>query len=99
MFSFKSALLGAALSLALVGGVSAVKAQTSPQPMNTAHPMSSSQPMNMPGAMNGGMMQMMNDPVAMCDRMMHAIATNPAMHKQMNDLMRRAMSGTMQQHP
>lgn len=79
VFSLKSALAGAALSLAVAGGVSAVHAQTA-------------QPMNGMGGMNGGMMQMMNDPVAMCDKMMHAIATDPVMHKKMNDLMRQAMS-------
>ena len=99
MFSFKSALAGAALSLALVGGVSAVRAQTSPQPMSSTHPMTSARPMTpMPG-MNGGMMQMMNDPVAMCDQMMHAIATDPVMHKKMNALMLKAMNGSQQKRP
>lgn len=90
MFSLKLALGGAALSLALVAGVSSVHAQTTPDPMKS---------MGMNGGsmqMNGGMMQMMNDPVAMCDKMMHAITTDPAMHKKMNDLMRQAMSATQQ---
>lgn len=99
MFSFKSALAGAALSLALVGGISAARAQTSPHPMNTAHPMTSAHPMTTMPGMSGGMMQMMNDPVAMCDQMMHAIATDPVMHKKMNALMLQAMHRSQQQHP
>gem|GEM_PF-5531396 len=87
MFSLKSALVGAALSLAVAGGVSVVHAQTTQQPMRSI------------GGMNGGMMQMMNDPVAMCDKMMRAIAADPAMHKKMNDLMRHAMTGSPQKHP
>ena len=86
MLSFKSALAGAALSLVIVGGVTAVHAQTTPRPMNSAMHRTSD-----------GMMQMMNDPVAMCDKMMHAIATDPAMHKKMNDLMRRAMNASTSQ--
>ena len=83
MFSLKSALAGAALSLAVIGGVTAAQAaQTTPEPMRNMHEMS------------GGMMQMMDDPVGMCDKMMHAIATDPAMHKHMNDLMRQAMSSS-----
>ena len=88
MFSFKSALAGAALSLALVGGITAVHAQTTPQPMISGMHRTTD-----------GMMQMMNDPVAMCDKMMHAIATDPVMHEKMNDLMRQAMSGTQQKRP
>lgn len=88
MFSLKSALAGAALSLSVVAGVSVAHAQTTPHPMASAQPMQGMQ-------MNGGMMQMMNNPVAMCDQMMHAIATDPTMHKKMNDLMREAMNGSM----
>lgn len=88
MFSLKSALAGAALSLAVVAGVSVAHAESTPQPMASTQPMQGMQ-------MNGGMMQMMNDPVAACDQMMHAIATDPAMHKKMNDLMRQAMNGNM----
>jgi hypothetical protein len=78
MFSLKSALGGAAFSLILVGGVSAVHAQTT-------------HPMNGMGGMNGGMMQMMNDPVAACGKMMQAMASDPVMHKKMNALMRQAI--------
>ena len=97
MFSFKSALAGAALSLALVGGVSAVRAQTTPQPMNMPLPVTSTHPMKTMPGMNGGMMQMMNDPVALCDQMMYAIATDPVMHKKMNALMFQAMHASQQQ--
>jgi len=88
VFSFKSALAAAALTVAVVGGVTAVHAQTTPQPMNSGMHRA-----------NDGMMPMMNDPVAMCDKMMHAVATDPVMHKKMNDLMRQAMSGTPRKRP